>query len=93
MVRHPRHTSRVLDLDTENKARGSLAHYFPQARKVNLHTSDGLDAFVDVLDKGTPIVIADMGAGRRGGATLVWFDVHLGRGNGRRVYRDRRRHA
>jgi hypothetical protein len=32
----------LLDLDTENKAPGSLAHYFPQARKVNIHRSDGL---------------------------------------------------
>src|SRR5579863_9823291 len=52
----------LLDLDTENKTRGSLAHFFPEARKVNIHTSEGLDAFVDVLDHA-PLVIADMGAG------------------------------
>src|SRR5882757_8122019 len=63
----------LLDLDTENKARGSLAHYFPQARKVNIHTSEGLDSFVDVLDVGTPIVIADMGAGA-GAVAHRWFD-------------------
>src|SRR5690349_21565321 len=62
----------LLDLDTENKARGSLAHYFPQARKVNVHTSEGLDSFVDVLDEGTPIVIADMGAGA-GAVAHRWF--------------------
>ena len=63
----------LLDLDTENKARGSLAHYFPETRKVDIHTSEGLDAFVDVLDEGTPIVIADMGAGS-GAVTHRWFD-------------------
>jgi hypothetical protein len=63
----------LLDLDTENKARGSLAHYFPRARKVNIHTSEGLDVFVDVLDAGTPIVIADMGAGA-GAVAHRWFD-------------------
>jgi hypothetical protein len=63
----------LLDLDTENKARGSLAHYFPGARKVNIHTSEGLDAFVDVLDGGAPIVIADMGAGA-GAVAHRWFD-------------------
>jgi hypothetical protein len=63
----------LLDLDTENKARGSLAHYFPKARKVNIHTSEGLDSFVDVLDVGTPIVIADMGAGA-GAVAHRWFD-------------------
>ena len=63
----------LLDLDTENKARGSLAHYFPQARKVDIHTSEGLDSFVDVLDEDTPIVIADMGAGA-GAVAHRWFD-------------------
>ena len=62
----------LLDLDTENKARGSLAHFFPQARKVNIHTSEGLDSFIDVLDEGTPIVIADMGAGA-GAVAHRWF--------------------
>jgi MinD-like ATPase involved in chromosome partitioning or flagellar assembly len=64
----------LLDLDTENKARGSLAHYFrEQTRKVNIHTSEGLDFFIDVLDEGTPIVIADMGAGS-GQVAHKWFD-------------------
>jgi MinD-like ATPase involved in chromosome partitioning or flagellar assembly len=62
----------ILDMDTENKARGSLAHFFPGARKINMHAPDGLDTFVDVLDEGTPIVVADMGAG--GGAPVhKWF--------------------
>ena len=64
----------LLDLDTENKVRGSLAHFFPKARKVNIHTSEGLDSFVDVLDEGTPIVIADMGAGA-GAVAHRWFDA------------------
>jgi hypothetical protein len=67
----------LLDLDTENKARGSLAHFFPQARKVDIHTSEGLDAFVDALDDGEAVVIADMGAGA-GGVTYRWFDSMYG---------------
>ena len=63
----------LLDLDTENKARGSLAHFFPHARKVNIHTAEGLDAFVDVLDDGAAVVIADMGASA-GSVTHRWFD-------------------
>jgi hypothetical protein len=62
----------ILDMDTENKARGSLAQFFPTARKINMHTPDGLDAFVDVLDEGTPIVVADLGAGG-GAAVQRWF--------------------
>src|SRR5450432_1437360 len=50
----------LLDLDTENKARGSLKHYFNEtARKVNINTEAGLDAFVDCLsDDAAPIVLA-----------------------------------
>jgi MinD-like ATPase involved in chromosome partitioning or flagellar assembly len=41
---------KLLDLDTENKARGSLAHFFgDDAPKVNIHTPAGLDSFVDEL--------------------------------------------
>jgi len=36
---------KLLDLDTENKARGSLTHFFRGAvPKVNIHTPAGLDA-------------------------------------------------
>src|SRR6202022_673418 len=53
----------LLDLDMENKARGSLKHYFDgRVIKVNIHTAAGLDAFVDHLAEGAPIVLADMGA-------------------------------
>ena len=39
---------KLLDLDTENKSRGSLTHFFGgQVPKVNIHTPAGLDAFVD----------------------------------------------
>jgi MinD-like ATPase involved in chromosome partitioning or flagellar assembly len=63
----------LLDLDTENKSKGSLAAYFPKARKVNVHTPEGLDAFVDALDEDSPVVIADMGAGA-GAVAASWFD-------------------
>lgn len=64
----------LLDMDTENKARGSISHFFPKARKVNMHTSEGLDSFVDALDEGAPLVVADMGAGA-GAVAHRWFDA------------------
>ena len=64
----------LLDLDTENKARGSLKHFFNgSVTKVDVHTPAGLDAFVDHLDNGTPIILADMGAGA-GQVAAGWFD-------------------
>lgn len=64
----------LLDLDTENKARGSLKHFFNgTVTKVDVHTPAGLDAFVDHLDGGTPIILADMGAGA-GQVATGWFD-------------------
>jgi hypothetical protein len=64
----------LLDLDTENKARGSLTHFFGgTVPKINIHTPEGLDAFLDYLDSGPPIVLADMGSGA-GRVTHAWFD-------------------
>jgi hypothetical protein len=64
----------LLDLDTENKARGSLKHFFDgTVTKVDVHTPAGLDAFIDHLDGGTPIILADMGAGA-GQVAAGWFD-------------------
>jgi MinD-like ATPase involved in chromosome partitioning or flagellar assembly len=66
---------KLLDLDTENKARGSLAHFFGErAPKVNIHTPAGLDAFVDHLTDDEPVILADMGAGA-GRVTYDWFDT------------------
>ena len=65
---------KLLDLDTENKARGSLTHFFRgDVPKVNIHTPAGLDAFVDELTEGPPVILADMGAGA-GQVTYDWFD-------------------
>src|ERR1700737_3732997 len=64
----------LLDLDTENKSRGSLKHYFDgRVTKGNITTAAGLDAFVDHLPEGAPIVLADMGASS-GQVTHEWFD-------------------
>ena len=32
----------LIDMDTENKSRGSLAHFFPRARKSNIQQARGL---------------------------------------------------
>src|SRR5258708_20875317 len=54
----------LLDLDTENKARGSLKHFFNgSVAKVNIHTPAGLDTFVDHLESAAAIILADLGAG------------------------------
>jgi curved DNA-binding protein len=64
----------MLDLDTENKAIGSLAHFFAgRVPKINIHTPAGLDAFVDNLAEDAPVILADMGAGA-GHVTHDWFD-------------------
>jgi MinD-like ATPase involved in chromosome partitioning or flagellar assembly len=64
----------LLDLDSENKARGSLTHFFrARAPKVNIHTPAGLDGFIDHLMAGVPVILADMGAGS-GQVTYDWFD-------------------
>jgi hypothetical protein len=65
----------LLDLDTENKSRGSLKHYFDGlAGKIDIHTGAGLDMFIDCLAEGTPVVLADMGAGS-GQVALNWFET------------------
>ncbi|HMD71046.1 MAG TPA: hypothetical protein VKF41_06855 [Bryobacteraceae bacterium] len=65
---------KLLDLDTENKARGSLTHFFGgRVPKVNIHTPAGLDSFIDELTDGAPVILADMGAGS-GQVTYEWFD-------------------
>lgn len=64
----------LLDLDTENKARGSLTHFFGgRVAKINIHTAAGLDAFIDHLANGVPVILADMGAGA-GQITYEWFE-------------------
>src|SRR5271154_1141135 len=66
---------KLLDLDTENKSRGSLTHFFGgQVPKGNIHTPAGLDAFVDELTDGPPVILADMGAGA-GQVTYDEFDT------------------
>ena len=64
----------LLDIDTENKARGSLTHFYGgRVPKINVHTPEGLDGFLDYLESGPPIVLADMGSGS-GRVTHTWFD-------------------
>jgi len=63
----------LLDLDTENKVKGSLTHFFGAGvPKINIHTPAGLDAFVDILAEDAPAILADMGAGA-GQITHDWF--------------------
>jgi hypothetical protein len=52
---------KLLDLDTENKIRGSLTHFFGGCvPKANIHSPAGLDAFIDHLAQGPPVVLADL---------------------------------
>ena len=63
-----------LDLDTENKVKGSFSHFFPeQTRKIDINTRAGLDAFIDLADEA-PIILADMGSGS-GKVAHGWFDA------------------
>ena len=66
-------TITMIDCDTENKAKGSFKHYFPQAIKVDIRKPDGLDIFIDAAaETEAPVVLADLGAGA-GVDTLAWF--------------------
>ena len=64
----------LIDMDSENKTRGSLAHFFPEARKANIQRARGLDDFVHVLDDGCAHCRRRHGRrGGRGCAPLVRF--------------------
>jgi MinD-like ATPase involved in chromosome partitioning or flagellar assembly len=63
----------LLDLDTENKKKGSFSHFFPdRAAKIDINTPAGLDAFIDHADKEPDLILADMGAGS-GKVAEHWF--------------------
>jgi hypothetical protein len=52
-----------------------LKHFFNgSVAKVNIHTPAGLDTFVDHLESGAAIILADMGAGS-GQVASDWFDA------------------
>ena len=63
----------LVDMDSENKAQGSLQHFFGEARKTNIQRSRGLDDFLDMIDGGATIVVADQGSGS-GEVSARWFD-------------------
>ena len=64
----------LLDLDIENKKKGSFSHFFPdRAVKIDISTPAGLDAFIDHADKEPDIILADMGAGS-GKISSAWFN-------------------
>jgi MinD-like ATPase involved in chromosome partitioning or flagellar assembly len=64
----------LLDLDTENKKKGSLSHFFPdRAAKIDINTPAGLDTLIDQADKEPDVILADMGAGS-GKVSTGWFD-------------------
>ncbi len=63
----------ILDLDTENKTKGSLVHFFPEiSKKLSIHGGRGLDVLLDHIDQHS-ILFADMGASS-GQVTHEWFD-------------------
>jgi hypothetical protein len=65
----------LFDCDTENKQRGSLSHFFPEAEKLDIRAERGLDHFVDIaLATDAPVALADLAAGS-GRDTFQWFDT------------------
>ncbi len=65
----------LFDCDTENKQRGSLSHFFPEATKLDIRLERGLDRFVDaMLAADTPVALADLAAGS-GRDTFEWIDT------------------
>jgi hypothetical protein len=67
----------LLDMDIENKTKGSLSQFFSGTSKININPPTGLDAFIDHLDDGAPIILGDMGAGASHVAHR-WFDTMHG---------------
>src|SRR5207244_11128658 len=64
-----------LESKTKKKQRGPQTHFFAgQLPKLDIHTPAGLDAFIDHLQDGPPVILADMGAGS-GQVTHDWFDT------------------
>ena len=50
----------MLDLDIENKKKGSFSHFFPdRAVKIDINTPAGLDAFIDHAADAAESVIAE----------------------------------
>jgi hypothetical protein len=63
----------LLDLDIENKKKGSFSHFFPdRAAKIDINTPAGLDSFIDQADKEPDVILADMGAGSSK-VSIAWF--------------------
>ncbi|MEZ5303053.1 MAG: hypothetical protein R3F11_20785 [Verrucomicrobiales bacterium] len=63
----------MLDLDIENTEKGGLSDFYPQAKPFDIHEQGTLDEFLTACDGGSPVVLADMGAGA-GKATYAWFE-------------------
>jgi len=64
---------KLIDCDTENKRKGSMKSFFPEASKVNIREFGGMDVFIDeACSSDSPIVLADLGAGA-GMDVMKWF--------------------
>ena len=64
----------LLDLDTENKARGSLKHFLQRYRNQSQHSHPGRSrCFCRSSRRRTPIILADMGVGA-GQVAADWFE-------------------
>ena len=62
-----------MDLDDENKDHGSFQFWVPDAKKVRVRERDGLDVFLEAIDKSVaPVILVDLGA-RMGTTTFEWF--------------------
>ena len=75
----------ILDCDIENKIKGSISSFFPDARKIDPRKADGLDAFIDAaLDEASPIVLADLAA-NTGVDVKRWFSEMYAASNRRGI--------
>src|SRR5690242_21768864 len=77
MVRDTRDASRVNRYGHGEQVARFTRSLLSAARKSNIQQARGLDEFVNVLDDGIPVVIADMGAGA-GEVAHRWFDSMSG---------------
>lgn len=73
-LNHAGITPELIDLDWENKGRGSLQSFFPSSTKVDIRVPTAYDILLNrAFATQTDVVLADLGAGS-GARMYEWFD-------------------
>lgn len=74
LLHHAGITPELIDLDWENKGRGSLQSFFPNSQKIDIRMPTAYDILLNrAFATDTDVVLADLGAGS-GARMYEWFD-------------------